>query len=88
MDNNKHQILPKPPPTHTSAQFLPQCWILTQSILLRPQHSSAAPTSDPAPEKVQSELTAVLSPDSDNFTPSPTSPLYLGKNCTTQEVPV
>ncbi|XP_041793600.1 ubiquilin-1-like [Chelmon rostratus] len=46
-------------------------------VIQRPQHSSAAPTSDPAPEKVQSELTAVLSPDSDNFTPSPTSPLYL-----------
>lgn len=45
------------------------------------------PTSDPAPDAVQSELTAVLDPDPDNFTPSPTSPLCLGKNCTTQELP-
>ncbi|XP_044052153.1 ubiquilin-1-like isoform X2 [Siniperca chuatsi] len=33
--------------------------------------------SDPAPDEVQSELTAVLDPDPDNSTPSPTSPLCL-----------
>lgn len=64
-----------------------QCKIHIQSILLRPQLSSAAPTSDPAPEVVQSELTAVPDPDPDNFTPSPTSPLCLGKNCTTRRSP-
>ncbi|XP_076587736.1 ubiquilin-1-like [Chaetodon auriga] len=46
-------------------------------MIQRPQHSSAAPTSDPAPEKVRSQLTVVLDPDPDNFTPSPTSPLCL-----------
>ncbi|KAM9360676.1 LOW QUALITY PROTEIN: ubiquilin-1-like [Symphorus nematophorus] len=44
-------------------------------MIQRPQHSSAAPTRDPAPQLVQSELTVPL--DSDNFTPSPTSPLCL-----------
>ncbi|XP_070761235.1 ubiquilin-1-like [Enoplosus armatus] len=46
-------------------------------MIQRPQHSSATPTSDPASEVVQSELTAVLDPDPDNFTPSPTSPFCL-----------
>lgn len=54
--------------------------------LLRPQHSSAAPTSDPAPETLRSELRVLPSPDPDNFTPSPTSPLCLGENCTTQKL--
>ncbi|XP_036954879.1 ubiquilin-1-like isoform X2 [Acanthopagrus latus] len=43
-------------------------------MIQRPQHSSAAPTSDPAPEPLRSELP---SSDPDNFTPSPTSPLCL-----------
>ncbi|KAK5871098.1 hypothetical protein PBY51_003998 [Eleginops maclovinus] len=43
----------------------------------RPQLSSAAPTSDPASESVQSELTAALNPDPDSVTPSPNSPLCL-----------
>ncbi|XP_068559601.1 ubiquilin-1-like [Cebidichthys violaceus] len=46
-------------------------------MIQRPQHPSAAPTCDPAPEMVQSELTAVLDPDPESFTPSPTSPLCL-----------
>ncbi|TKS78596.1 Ubiquilin-1 Protein linking IAP with cytoskeleton 1 [Collichthys lucidus] len=44
-------------------------------MIQRPQHSSPAPTNDPAPETVQSDLTVLLNPD--NFTPSPTSPLCL-----------
>ncbi|KAE8292088.1 Ubiquilin-1 Protein linking IAP with cytoskeleton 1 [Larimichthys crocea] len=44
-------------------------------MIQRPQHSSPAPTNDPAPEAVQSDLTVLLNPD--NFTPSPTSPLCL-----------
>ncbi|XP_031712607.1 ubiquilin-1 isoform X2 [Anarrhichthys ocellatus] len=46
-------------------------------MIQRPQHPSAAPTCDPAPEMVQSELTAVLDPDPESFTPSLTSPLSL-----------
>ncbi|KAG8011959.1 Ubiquilin-1, partial [Nibea albiflora] len=46
-------------------------------MIQRPQHSSPAPTSDPAPETVQSDLAVLLNPDADNFTPSPTSPLCL-----------
>ncbi|KAK9522845.1 hypothetical protein VZT92_019286 [Zoarces viviparus] len=46
-------------------------------MIQRPQHPSAAPTCDPAPEMVQSEPTAVLDPDPESFTPSPTSPLCL-----------
>ncbi|XP_071782529.2 ubiquilin-1-like [Centroberyx gerrardi] len=46
-------------------------------MVLRPQHSSATPTSDPASETVQSEMTALLDPGPDNLTPSPTSPLCL-----------
>ncbi|KAM7416797.1 hypothetical protein PAMA_018727 [Pampus argenteus] len=46
-------------------------------MIQRPQLSSAAPTNDPASEPVQSELVAALHPESDNFTPSPTSPLCL-----------
>ncbi|XP_029916998.1 ubiquilin-1-like [Myripristis murdjan] len=46
-------------------------------MVLRPQHSSATPISDPASETVQSELTPVLDPSPDNLTPSPTSPLCL-----------
>ncbi|XP_073323091.1 ubiquilin-1-like [Pagrus major] len=42
-------------------------------MIQRPQHSSAAPTSDSAPEM----LTVLPNPDPDNFTPSPTSPLCL-----------
>nr|XP_033494248.1 ubiquilin-1-like [Epinephelus lanceolatus] len=45
-------------------------------MIQRPQHPSVAPTCDP-PSESQSELTAVLDPDHDNFTPSPTSPLCL-----------
>ncbi|KAM6943713.1 ubiquilin-1-like [Lycodopsis pacificus] len=46
-------------------------------MIQRPQHPSAAPTCDPAPEMVQSEPTALLDPDPESFTPSPTSPLCL-----------
>lgn len=74
-------LYPKAPPTHMSILFITmlKLWIQIQFILLRPQHSSAAPTSDPAQETVQSELTDLLHPDPDNLTPSPTSPLCLGK---------
>ncbi|KAF7668119.1 hypothetical protein LDENG_00029300 [Lucifuga dentata] len=44
--------------------------------VLRPQDSSAAP-NDPGSDTVHSELTSVLDPSPDNFTPSPTSPLCL-----------
>ncbi|KAG7223457.1 hypothetical protein INR49_015561 [Caranx melampygus] len=44
---------------------------------LRPQRSSAASTSDPASDTVQSDLTDVLDSDHDMLTPSPTSPLCL-----------
>ncbi|KAM3867471.1 ubiquilin-1-like [Diretmus argenteus] len=48
-----------------------------QYFSLRPQHSSAPPTSDTS-EKVQSaEITPVLDPSTDDLTPSPTSPFYL-----------
>ncbi len=56
-----------------------ELYIQTQSFPLRPQHTSAAPTSDPPPEMIQSELTDLLNPDPGNQTPSPTSPLCLGK---------
>ncbi|XP_056231548.1 ubiquilin-1-like [Seriola aureovittata] len=46
-------------------------------MIRRPQRSSAAPTSDPASETVQSGLTDVLDSDHDILTPSPTSPLCL-----------
>nr|XP_046243565.1 ubiquilin-1-like [Scatophagus argus] len=46
-------------------------------MIQRPQHSPAVPTTDPAPEMIQSELPGHLSSDPDNFTPSPTSPLCL-----------
>ncbi|XP_040010385.1 ubiquilin-1-like isoform X1 [Xiphias gladius] len=46
-------------------------------MIRRLQRSSAAPTSDPASETVQSEPTDVLDPDHDKITPSPTSPLCL-----------
>ncbi|KAI3372051.1 hypothetical protein L3Q82_006912 [Scortum barcoo] len=44
-------------------------------MIQRPEHSSPSPSSDPAPDVVQSELAAVLDPD--NLMPSPTSPLCL-----------
>ncbi|XP_034547152.1 ubiquilin-1-like [Notolabrus celidotus] len=47
------------------------------SVVQRPQQSSAAPTSDPASEVAQSDFTDNLDPNPDNFTSSPTSPLYL-----------
>ncbi|XP_039658880.1 ubiquilin-1-like isoform X1 [Perca fluviatilis] len=46
-------------------------------MIQRSQHLSAATTCDPGSEMVQSELTALLDPDPDSFTPSPTSPLCL-----------
>ncbi|XP_078107002.1 ubiquilin-1-like [Sander vitreus] len=46
-------------------------------MMQRSQHLSAATTCDPGSEMVQSKLTAVLDPDPDSFTPSPTSPLCL-----------
>lgn len=42
-----------------------------------PRRSSAASTSDPASDTVQSELTDVLDSDHDMLTPTPTSPLCL-----------
>lgn len=46
-------------------------------MIQRLQQSSAAPTRDPASEVVPSELTAILDPNPDIVTPSPTSPLCL-----------
>ncbi|XP_029296072.1 ubiquilin-1-like [Cottoperca gobio] len=50
-------------------------------MIQRPQHQSAAPTSNPASQRVQSELTDVPGPDPDpdRFTPSPTSPFCLAE---------
>ncbi|CAK6950532.1 LOW QUALITY PROTEIN: ubiquilin-1-like [Scomber scombrus] len=42
-----------------------------------PQHSSVVPTNDPTSELLQSDLTAVLHPEPDTLTPSPTSPFCL-----------
>lgn len=79
-------LSPKPP-SHVYTVMTAALELDSDSVpLLRPQHSSAAPTSDPAPETLQSELRVLPSPDPDNFTPSPTSPLCLGENCTTQKL--
>ncbi|KAM3611707.1 uncharacterized protein V6R79_022918 [Siganus canaliculatus] len=45
------------------------------SMMKRPE--KASPLTHPAPETVQSELTALFNSASDHFTPSPTSPLCL-----------
>ncbi|XP_026177540.1 ubiquilin-1-like isoform X2 [Mastacembelus armatus] len=54
------------------------CMIRRVSVISppRPHHSPAAPNSDSS-EMVQSELTAVLTANTNNLTPSPTSPLCL-----------
>ncbi|XP_060894838.1 ubiquilin-1-like isoform X2 [Labrus mixtus] len=50
------------------------------------QRPPAAPTTDPASEVVQSDLTDDPDPDPDNFTPSPKSPLCLGMQSLMEEI--
>lgn len=51
--------------------------LVSLCMIQRPQLSSVVSTNDSASEPVQSELTAVLHPEPENLTPSPTSPLCL-----------